>query len=104
VCLLGHVIWRLISKLRKLKLFKGLSDLKYHSDTLCGACQKGKVSKNSFKLKNNVSTSGPLKLLHIDLFRPISTASINEKKYGLIIVDDYNRWTWVKFVRTKDDA
>ncbi|WJX12733.1 hypothetical protein P8452_03195 [Trifolium repens] len=46
----------------------------------------------------------PLELLHIDLFGPVSTASINGKKYGLVIVDDYSRWTWVKFLRNKDDT
>ena len=101
---LGHANWRLISKLSKLKLVKGLPNLKYHSDALCGPCQIGKISKTSFKPKNIVSTSRPLELLHIDLFGPVSTASINGKKYGLVIVDDYSRWTWVKFLRVKDDA
>jgi len=47
--------------------------------------------KLSFKFKDIVSTSRPLKLLHIDLFGPVSTASIFGSKYGLIIVDDYSR-------------
>jgi len=34
----------------------------------------------------------------------MSIASINWKKYGLVIVDDYSRWTWVKFLITKDEA
>ncbi|WJX61599.1 hypothetical protein P8452_46671 [Trifolium repens] len=101
---LGHANWRLISKLSKLSLVKGLPNLNYHSDALCGPCQIGKISKTSFKPKNIVSTSRLLELLHIDLFGPVSTASINGKKYGLVIVDDYSRWTWVKFLRVKDDA
>ncbi|KAK2374267.1 putative mitochondrial protein [Trifolium repens] len=101
---LGHANWRLISKLSKLSLVKGLPNLNYHSDALCGPCQIGKISKTSFKPKNIVSTSRPLELLHIDLFGPVSTASINGKKYGLVIVDDYSRWIWVKFLRVKDDA
>ncbi|GJT77307.1 retrovirus-related pol polyprotein from transposon TNT 1-94 [Tanacetum coccineum] len=31
-------------------------------------------------------------------------ASINGKKYILVIVDDYSRFTWVKFLRSKDEA
>ena len=65
---------------------------------------KGKFSKTSFKAKKVVSTSRPLELLHIDLFGPMKTASINGKKYGLVIVDDYSRWTWVKFLRHKDES
>jgi len=101
---LGHANWRLISKLSKLQLAKGLPNIDYHSDALCGACQKGKIVKSSFKSKDIVSTSRPLKLLHIDLFGPFNTASLYGSKYGLVIVDDYNRWTWVKFLRSKDNA
>ena len=70
-----------------------MPNLKYKSDTLCEACQSGKQVKNSFKSKNVVSTSRPLELLHIDLFGPTKSASLNSKKYGLVIVD-YTRWTW----------
>jgi len=58
--------------------------------------------KSSFKTKDFVSTSRPLELLHIDLFGPVNTASLYGSKYGLVIVDDYNRWTWIKFLRSKD--
>nr|GFA33166.1 hypothetical protein [Tanacetum cinerariifolium] len=30
--------------------------------------------------------------------------SVNEKKYILVIVDDFSRFTWVKFLRSKDEA
>ncbi|GJU67703.1 retrovirus-related pol polyprotein from transposon TNT 1-94 [Tanacetum coccineum] len=35
---------------------------------------------------------------------PMRVASINGKKYILVIVDDYSRYTWVYFLRTKDEA
>src|ERR1044072_9262210 len=101
---LGHVSLRRISQLNKLELVRGLPNLKFTSEALCEACQKGKFSKRSFKAKNVVSTSRPLELLHIDLFGPVKTASINGKKYGLVIVDDYSRLTWVKFHRSKDES
>src|ERR1044072_2893244 len=101
---LGHVSLRRISQLNKLELVRGFPNLKFTSEALCEACQKGKFSKKSFKAKNIVSSSRPLELLHIDLFGPIKTASINGKKYGLVIVDDYSRWTWVKFLRSKDES
>jgi len=79
------------------------TNIDYHSDALCGACQKGKIVKSSFKSKDIVLTYRPLELLHIDLFGPVNTASLYGSKYGLVIVDDYNRWTWVKFL-SKDNA
>jgi len=85
---LGHANWRLISKLSKSQLVKGLPDIDYHSDALCGACQKGKIIKTFFKSKDIVSTSRPLELLHIDLFGPVTTESLYGSKYGLVIVDD----------------
>jgi len=88
---LGHANLRLISKLSKLQLVRGLPNIDYHSDALCGACQKGKIVKSSFKTKDIVSTSRPLELLHIDLFGSVNTASLYGSKYGLVIVDEYNR-------------
>lgn len=101
---LGHVSMRRISRINKLNLVRGLPKLKFNSDALCEACQKGKFSKPAFKSKNVASTSRPLELLHIDLFGPVKTASIIGNKYGLVIVDDYSRWTWVKFLKHKDES
>ena len=66
--------------------------------------RKANLENLLLKQKNVVSTSRPLELLHIDLFGPVKTASISGKKYGLVIVDDYSRWTWVKFLRHKDES
>ena len=51
-----------------------------------------------------VSTSRPLELLHMDLFGPFRTISIGGNYYGLVVVDDYSRFTWTLFITTKDDA
>jgi len=84
---LGHANWRLISKLSKLQLVRGLPDIDYHSDALSGACQKGKIVKTSFKSKDIVSTSRPLELLHIDLFGPVSIACIYSA-LGIAVTSD----------------
>nr|GEU89359.1 retrovirus-related Pol polyprotein from transposon TNT 1-94 [Tanacetum cinerariifolium] len=36
--------------------------------------------------------------------RPMRVESVNGKKYILVIVDDFLRFTWVKFLRSKDEA
>ncbi|GKA96354.1 retrovirus-related pol polyprotein from transposon TNT 1-94 [Tanacetum coccineum] len=41
-------------------------------------------------------------LLHMDLCGPMRVQSINGKKYILVIVDDYSRFTLVKFLHSKD--
>ena len=93
-----------ISQINKINLVKGLPNLKFSSDALCEVCQKGKFSKMSFKVKNVVSTSRPMKFRHIDLFSLVKTTSVNGKKYGLVVIDDYIIWTWVKFLRHKDES
>ncbi|GJS64822.1 putative ribonuclease H-like domain-containing protein [Tanacetum coccineum] len=40
----------------------------------------------------------------IPKFKQMRVARINGKKYILVIVDDYSRYTWVYFLRTKDEA
>nr|GFC04920.1 hypothetical protein [Tanacetum cinerariifolium] len=45
-----------------------------------------------------------LHLLHMDLCGPMRIASINGKRYILVIVDDYSRYMWIHFLRSKDEA
>ncbi|GJY91721.1 putative ribonuclease H-like domain-containing protein [Tanacetum coccineum] len=40
----------------------------------------------------------------MDLCGPMRVQTINGKKYILVIVDDYSRFTWVKFLRSKDET
>ncbi|GKF70103.1 retrovirus-related pol polyprotein from transposon TNT 1-94 [Tanacetum coccineum] len=40
----------------------------------------------------------------MDLCELMCVASVNGKKYILVIVDDYSRFTWVKCLRSKDEA
>ncbi|GKD94341.1 retrovirus-related pol polyprotein from transposon TNT 1-94, partial [Tanacetum coccineum] len=64
----------------------------------------GKSKKSSHKPKADDTNQEKLYLLHIDLCGPMHVESINGKKYILVIVDDYSRFTWVKFLRSKDEA
>jgi transposase InsO family protein len=54
--------------------------------------------------RTSLSSSRPLKLLHMDLFGPIAYISIGGNKYGLVIVDDFSRFTWVFFLQDKSEA
>ena len=40
----------------------------------------------------------------MDLFGPITYISIGGNKYGLVIVDDFSRFTWVFFVHDKSEV
>nr|GFA15049.1 hypothetical protein [Tanacetum cinerariifolium] len=54
--------------------------------------------------KSEDTNQEKLYLLHMDLCRPMRVESVNGKKYILVIVDDYSRFTWVKCLRSKDEA
>ena len=94
-----HHLNRIASK----ELVVGLPKLKFERDKLCEACQKGKQT-NTFKPLNVISTSKPLELFHMDLFGPSRTMSLEGNYYGLVIVDDYSRFTWTFFITTKDET
>jgi transposase InsO family protein len=51
-----------------------------------------------------MTTSRPLELLHMDLFGPVAYLSIGGSKYGLVIVDDFSRFTWVFFLQDKSET
>ena len=101
---LGHAHMDLLNRLSSKKLVRGLPKLKYVKTQVCDACQLGKQIQSSHKAKKVVSTTKSLELLHLDLFGPESYKSIRGKQYGFVIVDDYTRFTWVLFLRTKDSA
>nr|GFC74573.1 retrovirus-related Pol polyprotein from transposon TNT 1-94 [Tanacetum cinerariifolium] len=82
----------------------GLPRLKFKKDHLCSACQLGKSKKHTHKLKAENTNLEVLNTLHMDLCGPMRVQTINGKKYILVIVDDYSRFTWVKFLRSKDET
>ncbi|GJS62056.1 retrovirus-related pol polyprotein from transposon TNT 1-94 [Tanacetum coccineum] len=64
----------------------------------------GKSKKHSHKPKTDDTNQEKLFLLHMDLCGLMRVQSVNGKKYILVIVDDYSRFTWVKFLTSKDEA
>ncbi|GJS22368.1 retrovirus-related pol polyprotein from transposon TNT 1-94 [Tanacetum coccineum] len=101
---LSHLNFDYINLRSKKDIVIGLPKLKYVKDQLCSSCEVSKAKRSSFKSKTVPSTKGRLNLLHMDLCSPMRVASINGKKYILVIVDDYSRYTWTLFLRSKDET
>ncbi|GJX35341.1 retrovirus-related pol polyprotein from transposon TNT 1-94 [Tanacetum coccineum] len=68
------------------------------------ACALGESKKSSNQSKAEDTNQEKLYLLHMDLCGPMRVASINGKRYILVIVDDYSRLPSVRFLKTKDEA
>ncbi|GKC34069.1 retrovirus-related pol polyprotein from transposon TNT 1-94 [Tanacetum coccineum] len=87
---LSHLNFGTLNKLAKDGLARGIPKLKFQKDHLCSACALGKSKKSSHQPKSKDTNQKKLYLLHMDLYGPMRMGSINEKKYILVIVDDYS--------------
>ncbi|GKA89488.1 retrovirus-related pol polyprotein from transposon TNT 1-94 [Tanacetum coccineum] len=101
---LSHPNFSAINHLARHGLVRGLPKLKFENDHMCSACAMGKSKKKPHKPKSEDTNQEKLYLLHMDLCGPMRVASVNGKKYILVIVNDYSRFTWVKCLRSKDEA
>ncbi|GJT26173.1 retrovirus-related pol polyprotein from transposon TNT 1-94 [Tanacetum coccineum] len=100
---LGHANMRLIQSFSSKELVRNLPKLKYDKH-FCDACKIRKQAHASHKAKNMVSTKRCLELLHMDLFGPSAIKSYGGNLYTLVVVDDYSRYTWTRFLKTKNEA
>jgi hypothetical protein len=86
---LAHVGMKILHKLLKEDHVLGLTDVCFEKYKPYVACQAEKQVGSTHHNKNVMTTSRPLELLHMDLFRPVAYLSIGGSKYGLVIVDDF---------------
>nr|GFC96219.1 integrase, catalytic region, zinc finger, CCHC-type, peptidase aspartic, catalytic [Tanacetum cinerariifolium] len=101
---LNHLNFGTINDLARKDLVRGLPRLKFKKDHLCSACQLGKIKKHTHKPEAKNTNLEVLYTLHMELCGPMRVQTINGKKYILVIVDDYSRFTWVKISRSKDET
>jgi hypothetical protein len=69
---LAHVGMRNVHNLQKEGHILELINILFEKDRLCGACQAGKQVETQHRAKNIMTTTRPLKMLHMDLFGPIA--------------------------------
>ncbi|GKF99326.1 retrovirus-related pol polyprotein from transposon TNT 1-94 [Tanacetum coccineum] len=90
---LSHLNFDTINDLAKNDLVTGLPKFKYHKEHLCPSYEQGKRKRASHPPKPVPNSKQRLHLLHIDLCGLMRIASINGRRYVLVIVDDYSRYT-----------
>ncbi|GKF28136.1 retrovirus-related pol polyprotein from transposon TNT 1-94 [Tanacetum coccineum] len=100
---LSHLKFGAINHLARHGLVRGLLKLKFEKDHLCSACALGKSSKKPHKPKSEDTNQEKLYLLYMYLCGPMRVASVNGKKYILVIVDDYSRFTRETVCRIRTD-
>ncbi|GKB18139.1 retrovirus-related pol polyprotein from transposon TNT 1-94 [Tanacetum coccineum] len=101
---LSHLNFDTINLLSKNDIVKGLPKLKFVKDQMCSSCEIGKAKRSFLKSLTITRSKKRLDLLHMDLYGRMRIETINEKKYILVIVDNYSRYTWTLFLRSKNET
>ena len=92
---MGHVSYKHLSIVSKHESVLGIPKLSRMSNVVCGPCQLGKQTKAKHPRTQTSATSRSLKLLHLDLMGPTRIESLGGKRYIMVMVDDFTRYTWV---------
>ena len=96
---MGHASYKHLSIISKHESVLGIPKLSRMSNVVCGPCQLGKQTKAKHPSTQTSATSRPLELLHLDLMGPTRTESLGGKRYVMVVVDDFTRYTWVILLR-----
>jgi hypothetical protein len=95
---LGHPSMRVIDSVVRENNLPS-SSLEYNKESVCNACQQGKIHQLAFPKSTSVSTV-PLELVHSSVWGPAPTY-IGRKNYYVSFVDDFSKFTWVYLIRHK---
>ena len=63
------------------------------NNVVCGLCQFGKQTKAKHLGTQTSVVSRPLEILHLDLIGPTRTEFLEGKRYIMVVVDDFTRYT-----------
>ena len=99
-----HANYKRVAKVSILEAMIGLPKFGKIEKYICGPCQLGKQTKLAHSKVNVVATSRPLELLHVDLMGPTRIESMGGKRYIMVVVDDFSRYSWVEFLEKKLEA
>jgi hypothetical protein len=99
---LGHFNYATLKKMADQQMTHGLPDIQEHQ-IICEACQLGKQTKVVFP-NNAYKALSKLQLVHTDVCGPMHNESLNGSKYFLLFNDDFSRYCWVYFLKSKSDV
>ena len=100
----GHASYKHLSIVTKHESVLGMPKLSRISNVVYGPCQLGKQMKAKYPSTQTSVTSRPLELLHLDLMGPTRMESLGGKRYILVVVDDFTRYTYIILLQSKSDA
>ena len=101
---MGYASYKYLSIVSKYESVLGIPKLSRVSNVVCEPCQLRKQTKAKHPSTQTSATSKLLELLHLDLMGPTRTESFSGKRYIMVVVDDFTRYTWVILLRSKSNA
>jgi hypothetical protein len=99
----GHLNYQSLTQLSKQHFITGMPTLPLLQQH-CGSCILGKQHRQPIPKVSTTSTNRILQLVHSDLCGPLPIPSLTESNYILIFIDDYSRYSWLYFLKTKDET
>lgn len=102
--MLDHINYRDFVHIMNKEWVRGILKLSGQPKSICGECMKGKQMKCSHKKVREINTTRPLDILHMDLMGSMCTESRGGKRYVLIVVDDFSKYSFVCFLREKSET
>ena len=101
---MGHASYKQLSIVSKNDAILGMPKLNMETNAVCGPCQLGKQTKAQHHATLTIAMARPLELLHVDLMGPTRTESLGGKKYIMVVVDNFTRFTWIIMLQSKSKA
>ena len=98
---LGHINQKSMRELSTQKAVSDLPEMRRDRETVCEACQKGKMAQFPHRVKEHNSSS-LLSLVHTDLCGPMRNKGTNGELYFMLLIDDYSRMTCIVHLRHKN--
>ena len=92
---MGHASYKHLSIVSKYVSMLGIPKLSRMNNVVCGLSQLGKQTKAKHPGTQTSAKSRQLELLHLDLMGATRTESLGGKRYIMVVVDDFTRYTWV---------
>ena len=99
----GHLNFRALRDLGRKEMVVGMPTVE-HVEQVCDGCTLGKQHRTPFPQVSNFRAGTGLELVHADLCGQISPITPGGCSYFLLVVDDFSRYMWVEFLKTKDQA
>ena len=104
-CRLGHISLDTIRQLICSNAVSGLHLIDDFPPFACDSCEYAKATCKAIRKEREASQADSFGAeVHTDVWGPSPTESLGGRKYYITFTDNFSRYTWIKALRTKDEA